>query len=120
MKIKYLRITNFIVLLIFFLMNVNFSCKNSQNQNMETFEGTFKSVKGVMDPLSCYCYNSGYLTTDSGEIIPICFNNEDIDIKCDRIKVTGVYMVIVLEENLQTPCPAGSKNIFMVESYECN
>ncbi len=49
-----------------------------------TVTGSFQSVEGVMDKLSCFCSHGGYIETEEGTIISVCFN-ETIE-KCLPIR----------------------------------
>ena len=82
------------------------------------FQGKFYSTKGIMDPLSCYCYNSGYLMED-GKRIPLCFDKGQMEAECKSVKVNGFYKTIKIDPEKTNPCPAGSKQVFMVQKYEC-
>lgn len=102
------------------------TCNSNQNnttvenrQNIIEYEGEFRSLKGVMNNLSCYCYNGGHLTLDSGEKINLCFEDENTDIQCQRIKVSGYYKTLTNHPEPTSPCPKGEKEVLMVESYEC-
>jgi hypothetical protein len=72
-----------------------------------------------MDPLSCYCYNGGYITTSSNEKIPICFSNDDEDVPCKNLEVSGNYKSIKIQPDSNNPCPSGEMNIFFVTKYTC-
>lgn len=78
--------------------------------------GSYKSVKGVMDPLSCYCGNGGYVYTPAGETVAVCFDDNLTVNSCDVITVTGVVSSQSIESN--GPCPAGSMAILKVETYK--
>ena len=104
------------ILFIFLIALVaTFGC----SQNTQTYTGNYRSIMGVMNSLSCYCYNGGYLTTDSNEKIEISFDEMEIDkVKSGRITVTGHFEEITHESQEMDPCPAGTKTIFIVESYK--
>jgi hypothetical protein len=85
-----------------------------------SLQGTYKSVTGVMDPLSCYCVNGGYLTTKDSKKIPICFENIEEEIKCDYMMVQGSYKTKKNNPEPTNPCPAGEREYFNVSSYSCN
>ncbi len=84
----------------------------------DAFQGEFHSMRGVMNPLSCYCYNGGYLMED-GQRIPLCFDKGEMEVECRKVKVQGFYKTIKVDANPQSPCPAGSRKVFMVQTYEC-
>ena len=93
---------------------------NNTTENEKTFTGTFKSTKGVMKPISCYCYNSGFLTTSDNQEIAVCFDNENIDITCESITIKGYFKKLINNPEPTSPCPKGEMEIFMVTAYECN
>ena len=100
------------------------ACNNitSENSNFTPFSGDFRSIVGVMNPLSCYCSNGGYVTTKGGKQIPICFKSVEHPKKeCITIKVTdGHYKTVTRKADPKSPCPSGQKDIFMVTAYTCN
>jgi hypothetical protein len=105
-----------------------FSNKNTQKISAESqsirnqhnsLKGTYKSVIGVMDLLSCYCLNGGYLTTQDGKEIPICFENIEEEIECNYLVVEGNYITKKIDPDSTNPCPAGEMTLFYVTSYEC-
>ncbi|KKP37328.1 hypothetical protein A2483_04545 [Candidatus Peregrinibacteria bacterium RIFOXYC2_FULL_33_13] len=92
---------------------------NNPNQTTE-LQGSFESIKGVMKPLSCYCYNSGYLTTGNKEKIPVCFEDKELDISCDQISIIGTYKTKKITPNpTSNSCPPGEMSIFYVMNYTC-
>lgn len=80
-----------------------------------TVVGAFKSVRGVMDPLSCYCDNGGYIDSPAGEHVAVCFNSSEDVSSTDFIKVTGVMTTKTIDAN--GVCPAGTMSYLVVESY---
>ncbi len=80
--------------------------------------GQFKSVQGVMDPLSCYTANGGYITQTNGERIAVSFKT-DAEITCTSIEVKGKYITKTISDGETNPCPAGTMTILEVESYTC-
>jgi hypothetical protein len=102
------------------------SCKNRQSApsstpaaEIVTVTGTFKSVQGVMDPLSCYASNGGYVTQSNGERVAVSFTTES-EITCASIEVKGNYITKTISSNPNSPCPAGTMKMLEVESYTCN
>ena len=91
----------------------------TENVKKETITGTFRSIKGVMNNLSCYCYNGGFVTTAEGTEISICLPNENAEIDCKTVELTGHYETITIEPDGNSPCPAGELEVFMVSSFEC-
>jgi len=102
-----------------FIIIINMSFKNINEEEKTTLKGRFKSVRGVMDPLSCYCYNAGYLITADNQEIPLCFPNDDEEISCENIEVTGFYKEKTIKPESTSPCPAGTKKLFYVSSHKC-
>jgi hypothetical protein len=116
-------ISGFVLLsLAVVILSAGFGCdsrKDMASANIQSFSGEFRSVKGVKNVLSCYCYNSGYLTTDSGTVITLCFENDEISISCKKLKVSGSFYMQEIKAEQNSACPAGTKKIFRVKSYEC-
>ena len=83
-----------------------------------TLKGTFKSTKGVMTALSCYCFNGGYLADNNGQEVALCFD-EDKNIPCNRITVTGYYTTQTNTPEPTSPCPKGEARYFKVISLDC-
>jgi hypothetical protein len=79
--------------------------------------GQFKSVQGVMDQLSCYTSNGGYITQASGERV-VSFKT-DAEITCATIEVKGHYIIKTISGDVNNPCPAETMTILEVESYMC-
>ena len=77
--------------------------------------GAFRSVKGVMDPLSCYCSNGGYVESPTGETVAVCFDNNQNVPSSDYIYMEGTMTSRSIESN--GACPAGSMSYLVVESY---
>ncbi len=86
-----------------------------------SFSGSYRTVMGVMNPLSCYCFNGGYLKISEEEQISISFDELKINkVKSGKITVTGYYEAIEHESSANDPCPGGTRKIFIVESFERN
>lgn len=77
--------------------------------------GEFRSVRGVMDPLSCYCGNGGYVESPAGESVAVCFNDNENVQSTDYIFIEGVMITRTIESN--GACPAGTMSYLIVESY---
>ena len=77
--------------------------------------GAFRSVKGVMDPLSCYCSNGGYVESPAGESVPVCFDNNQNVSNTDYIFIEGVMTTRSIESN--GACSEGTMSYLIVESY---
>ncbi|MDD5567356.1 MAG: hypothetical protein PHH01_04135 [Patescibacteria group bacterium] len=92
----------------------------SEQDKLSSLSGIFRSVKGVMDPLSCYCLNSGYLITKDNKEVPVCFEDNDKDIQCNQITITGDYETKKINPESTNPCPAGEMTYFNALSYSCN
>lgn len=71
--------------------------------------------------LACYGSNMGYITTDQGKRIPLCFdrqpNASSLTIECEGIAVDGHYEEKKIEANGN--CKAGSMNILYVDRWSC-
>jgi len=76
---------------------------SDEKAESETITVPFQSNKGVMNELSCYCYNGGFLTTESGERIAIFITNEDSEITCEKISFTEHYETIERAEDGNKP-----------------
>lgn len=83
-----------------------------------TIKGRFRSIKGVMESLSCYCYNGGYIATSQDGEIPVCFDDDE-DIHCKQIMVKGYYTTEERKPDSKSPCPGGEKKFLRVKSYKC-
>ena len=101
-------------LILFLLIFTTISIYSQINY---TYSGEFRSIKGVMDGLSCYCYNAGYLTYDDDMVVEICFDDDD-EVSNGYITVTGYYENITHESQPIDPCPTGMKNVLIVTSYQ--
>ncbi len=91
----------------------------SQSNEQVTFVGDFRSVKGVMNQLSCYCFNSGYLKS-STRTLPICFSNQDTK-TCAKMKISGVW-VEKMSPAIKEPasvCSSESLKMLEVKSSQC-
>lgn len=92
-----------------------------------TYVGDYQSLRGVMQPLSCYCFDGGILTTRSGRKVNVCFENGELEnalqtddkIQCKRIKVMGVMKEKFYESDGNSPCPSGSMTYLRVTSFRC-
>lgn len=93
--------------------------KSQQTEPTITLTGTFESQKGVMTPLSCYCFNSGMLTASDGKKINICFGENDKEISCKTISVTGFYKTVKNSPEQTSPCPKGEMTYFSVVNFKC-
>lgn len=78
-----------------------------------TVTGKFKSVAGVMDELSCFCENGGYVTSEDGTVTTVCFD-EAVE-SCDKITLTGYMTTRKIEAN--DSCPAGMMGFLKVQEY---
>ncbi len=98
-----------------------FSCAINTKKSVikqTVLNGSFRSVQGVMDNLSCYCSNGGYVTTMENKKIGICFD-ESSEFTCKNIQVKGYYRKKMINPEKYSPCPAGERNLFYVTSYKC-
>ena len=90
-----------------------------KNTKKITVTGNFKSIKGAMKELSCYCYNSGYLTTNDNKVIPVCLSSNNIKVDCTNVKFTGYYETKEIKPNKNDVCPSGKMTYLKVVSHKC-
>jgi len=97
-----------------------FSCRSAKKasektavQEIITVSGMFKSIKGVKDPLSCFCYNGGYLKTKD-KTIAICFEDENISFECEEIEVGGIFETKKIKPKKGDVCSAGEMQLLRV------
>lgn len=82
----------------------------------QTLSGEYRSIMGVRNNLSCYCYNGGFLTLTNGESFNICFDKLKIDkVESGTITVSGHFEDVERESGPIDPCPSGSIKLFIVE-----
>ncbi|MGQ3012681.1 MAG: hypothetical protein ACT6QS_03180 [Flavobacteriales bacterium] len=85
--------------------------------------GTFDSKRGVMDDISCFGFNIGYLATAGGDYYAVCFdrlpNGSDIDVDCEAHKIWVEGYLEIREAPAGGPCRAGSREIFYVTKWHC-
>ncbi len=101
--------------------------KSKSKKKTVTIEGDFTSKRGVMHRLSCFCYDSGYITTASGDEIAICFEKGEMEAAaqkseefgCDHITVTGVYVDKVIAPEAGEVCSPGTMRYLKVASFNC-
>lgn len=84
-----------------------------------SYVGEFRSVAGVMDPLSCYCFNGGYLLTSEGNEIAICLTDQMTLPECTSVRVTGSFNVQQRSSGPMDPCPAGERRILKATRIGC-
>lgn len=101
------------------------SCKSKQTQASPKSEaltliGTFESRRGVMDPLSCFCYNCGYLTTAKGEKIAVCITDEGVTLDCKNVVCKGKYVTVKKDKETNGVCAGGTMTYFEASSVKCN
>ena len=101
---------------LFFVSLIIFAITLSYSQESQTFSGDYSSIMRRMDPLSCYCYNGGYLTYGKDEVVRICFSDDE-EVKDGYITVTGYFKEITHTPTQMDPCPAGTELILIVESF---
>lgn len=95
----------------------NASSNAAQNETV-VLTGEYLSMAGVMNPVSCYCGNGGYLTSVSGEKTPVCFA-DGVKPDCKNITVTGHYTTVTVAADPNNPCPAGQLRLLEVTSFTC-
>jgi len=93
----------------------------SQNSETITIEGDFRSVMGVMDYLSCYCVNGGYVKTESEEKDkPVCFDGLQAEfVDCAKIQVAGRLVTKKYTSGSVDPCPSGTMAYIDASSFKC-
>ena len=90
----------------------------SYSQNSQTFSGNYRSIMGVMNSLSCYCDNGGYLTYDKDQVVSISFDKMKIaKVKSGEITVFGHFEDITHESQDMDACPSGTRSVFIVDSF---
>ena len=102
-----------------FLLVIIFASTLSYSQKQETFSGKYKSIMGVMNSLSCYCYNGGYLTYDTDKKIKVSFDEMNIEkVKTGNITIFGHFDEVTHTTTPNDPCSGGTITLFIVESYK--
>ncbi len=109
------------IFVVFYSCNSNTNPQNNDKMENITLKGKFQSLQGVMNDVSCYCFNVGYLTTQDGKEVVVCFDEiKDANISCsDILVVTGNYKLVKITPEPTSPCPAGEREIFIVKDYKC-
>jgi hypothetical protein len=111
---------SFLLGFIFLIFLVGGCSLNSHNQNEEMLiSGNYQSVLGVMDYLSCFCFNAGYLTTVDNDRVPLCFQEGEEDVNCTTIHAKGYYQSKKINPEPTNTCLAGEMTLFYVSSHEC-
>lgn len=114
----------FLVSLTLGLSAQNISTKggsnSSPNTTSVTIEGTWESKKGVMDVVSCYGSNAGYVEDAVGNRTMVSFdqmpNGSNLNVSGSYLKATGHYETITPPSG--GVCASDPRQIFIVESYE--
>ena len=91
----------------------------SEDAEIVIAAGTFRSVAGVMDQLSCACSSGGYVTSPDGKETAICLDNFEEDVFCESITVAGTMVTKNVESSPENPCRGGAYAFVMVKSFEC-
>lgn len=91
----------------------------AQNGELTTLKGVFRSSRAVKDPLSCFCFDGGYLTTSTGESFAICFDNLRSSPDCESIELSGNFSIITNEPEPGSACAKGEMKIFRVTTFRC-
>ncbi|MBP6640824.1 MAG: hypothetical protein KA293_11055 [Bacteroidia bacterium] len=92
-----------------------------------TFKGEFRSYRGVMQTLSCHCFDGGVLTTSAGKEIKVCFEKGELEdyqranekMECNRIQVTGKMVSHTIAPSNQDVCSPGTITYLKVKSFKC-
>jgi hypothetical protein len=85
----------------------------------QTLSGDFRSTQGVMQPVSCYCFESGYLQTNT-ERVPLCFPSGTTLPSSGKITVMGNFAEREHKGSDIDPCPSGKMTVFEVKSFKSN
>jgi len=112
MRLSYLFI-GILCLSLFSCRSAKKASEKTQKKETITVFGTFRSIKGVKDPLSCYCYNAGYLET-SEKTIAVCFDDKNLSFDCEAVKLNGFYKTETIKPKKGDVCSAGSMQLFRV------
>jgi hypothetical protein len=88
------------------------------NDGATKIQGKFRSLQGVMHPLSCYCFNCGIVTTSAGEEIEVCFDDFETEVDCKSIYVEGDYET-KHNSGEEGACAAGKRRILVADYYKC-
>ncbi|MDH4474276.1 MAG: hypothetical protein QE487_16850 [Fluviicola sp.] len=93
---------------------------NAETQEKQTFTGDYHSTTGVMTPLSCYCSDGGALLIGENDKISVCFDSmKEKPDDCKQLTVTGHFETLSNEPESTSPCPKGTMEVFVVESFKC-
>jgi hypothetical protein len=92
-----------------------------------TFKGDFRSYRGVMQTLSCHCFDGGILTTSSGKEIKVCFEKGELEtyqranekMECNKLQVTGKMVAHTIAPNNQDVCSPGTITYLKVKTFKC-
>lgn len=99
-----MNLKKFIFIVLVLLSYLSVGCEPQNLKEDVSFSWKFESVRGVMDSLSCYCFNAGYVETDDGEKISVCFDHFDEEINCENIHVTWNYGIKKINPETTSPC----------------
>lgn len=97
-------------------------CKNNKcvEKITESLKGDFQDMAGVMNLVSCYCSQGGYLTTNEGKKVPVCYKEIQGGIACKKdVHLNGYFQTETITPSPMSACPPGSLNIFQATSYYC-
>ena len=83
--------------------------------NKQTITGSFRSVNGVMDKLSCYTSNGGYIKLADGKTVAVSFKDSEAVSSCEKITVTGYMTSKSIKSN--GVCSEGMMGFLKVQSY---
>lgn len=94
-------------------------CTAKKPTALVSVTGGFEDVSGVMNNLSCYCGNGGYITIKNNEKIAVCFENNE-KVTCTNITANGFYENKKINPGKISQCSAGEMKYLKVSSYKCN
>jgi hypothetical protein len=92
-----------------------------------TLKGDYRSYRGVMQTLSCHCFDGGVLTTFNGNKVNVCFEKGELDdyqrnaekMQCGRLQVSGKMITHTIQPGKGDACTSGSISYLKVKSFKC-
>jgi hypothetical protein len=91
-----------------------------------TYKGDYRSLRGVMNPFSCHCFDGGILTTSTGKEIKVCFEGRELDKymdgnekACTKLQVTGKMVNHVSNPGKGDVCSGDVVRYLKVKTFKC-
>lgn len=82
--------------------------------------GSFESVMGVMDELSCHCENGIYISDELGDTVPVCLDVVTSEVPTCRIySAEGPMTMMEGSTDEMSPCSSNSMSVLMAEHGVC-